>query len=103
MTDSVFNVGGLTVRQDQWQNWNRNREENRNPAETAWKSEKNMFSVIQQLSAARFVGAIDYLGMDVRNIFWEDGILNVDKETMQQDILTAADTLYNNARYIVME
>lgn len=62
-----------------------------------------MLSIVRQVSTARFVCTIDYLGMDIRDMFWENGILNVDKEAIQQDIQTASNMLYNSTRYIVME
>ena len=103
LIDTVFNIDGLTVRQDQWQNWYKNKPENINASEMVLKNEENMLSIVRQVSTARFVCTIDYLGMDIRDMFWENGILNVDKEAIQQDIQTASNMLYNSTRYIVME
>ena len=103
LIDTIFNIGGLTVRQDQWHNWYRNKLENVETSEMFWKNEENMLSVVQKVPTARFICAVDYLGMDIRNIFWKDGILNVDREGIQDDIRTASDMIYNSTRYIIME
>lgn len=103
LIDTLFNIGGLTVRQDQWKNWYRNKAENMEEPEKIWRNGENMFSVVQQVSTARFVCPIDYLGMDIRDLFWKDGFLDVDKEGIQEDIRTVSDMLYNSTRYIIME
>ena len=103
LIDTLYNIGGLTVRQDQWKDWYRNKAENMEEPEMIWRNEENMFSVVQQVSTARFVCPIDYLGMDIRDLFWKDGFLDVDKEGIQEDIRTVSDMLYNSTRYIIME
>lgn len=103
MTDTIFRIGGLTVRQDQWKEWYRNKTADMEETEEIWINGENMLSVVQQVSTARFVCPVDYLGMDIRDLFWKDGVLDVNKEGIQEDIRTASDMLYNSTRYIIME
>ena len=103
MTDTIFRIGGLTVRQDQWKEWYRNKTEDMEETEKIWKNGESMLSVVQQVSTARFVCPVDYLGMDIRELFWKDGVLDVNKEGIQEDIRTASDMLYNSTHYIIME
>ena len=103
LVNTLFHIGGLTVRQDQWQNWYKNKPGNMNALEMVLKNEENMLSIVRQVSTARFVCPVDYLGMDIRELFWKDGVLDVNKEGIQEDIHTASDMLYNSTRYIIME
>lgn len=103
LVNTLFHIGGLTVRQDQWKEWYRNKTEDMEETEKIWKNGENMLSVVQQVSTARFVCPVDYLGMDIRELFWKDGVLDVNKEGIQEDIHTASDMLYNSTRYIIME
>ena len=103
LVNTLFHIGGLTVRQDQWQNWYKNKPGNMNALEMVLKNEENMLSIVRQLSTARFVCPVDYLGMDIRELFWKDGVLDVNKEGIQEDIHTASDMFYNSTRYIIME
>ena len=74
-----------------------------NALEMVLKNEENMLSIVRQVSTARFVCPVDYLGMDIRELFWKDGVLDVNKEGIQEDIRTASDMLYNSTHYIIME
>lgn len=103
LVNTLFHIGGLTVRQDQWKEWYRNKTEDMEETEKIWKNGENMLSVVQQVSTARFVCPVDYLGMDIRELLWKDGVLDVNKEGIQEDIHTASDMLYNSTRYIIME
>lgn len=101
--DTIFRLGGITVRQDQWYNWYKNKPDNKNASMEVCRSEENMISTIEQISTARFICTIDYLGMEIRDVFWKEGTLNVDKEGIQDDIQRISEILYNSTRYVVME
>ena len=43
------------------------------------------------------------MGTEINNMFMKDGYVDLDRDGVEEDIELAADMLYNNIRYIVME
>ena len=66
-------------------------------------SEAFLSNALGQTVTARFLCTVDNLGTEINNMFMKDGHVDLDRDGVEEDIELAADMLYNNIRYIVME
>ena len=100
---TVLNLGGIPVREDLWEKWYLLKNGTSDPSETAVKNAQNFSEALGQTVTARFLCTVDTLGIEINNMFIKDGYVSLDKAGIEEDIELAADMLYNNTRYIVME
>ena len=100
---TVLNLGGIPVREDLWEKWYLMKSGTSEPTETAVKNAQNFSNVLGQTVTARFLCTVDNLGTEINNMFVKDGHVDLDRDGVEEDIELAADMLYNNIRYIVME
>ena len=100
---TVLNLGGIPVREDLWEKWYLLKNGTSEPSETAVKNAQNFSGALGQTVTARFLCTVDTLGIEINNMFMKDGYVSLDKDGIEEDIELAADMLYNNTRYIVME
>ena len=100
---TVLNLGGIPVREDLWEKWYLLKNGTSDPSETAVKNAQNFSEALGQTVTARFLCTVDTLGIEINNMFMKDGYVSLDKDGIEEDIELAADMLYNNTRYIVME
>ncbi len=100
---TVLNLGGIPVREDLWEKWYLMKSGTSEPTETAVKNAQNFLNALEQTVTARFLCTVDNLGTEINNMFMKDGHVDLDRDGVEEDIELAADMLYNNIRYIVME
>lgn len=100
---TVLNLGGIPVREDLWEKWYLIKSGTSEPTETAVKNAQNFSNALGQTVTARFLCTVDNLGTEINNMFMKDGHVDLDRDGVEEDIELAADMLYNNIRYIVME
>ena len=100
---TVLNLGGIPVREDLWEKWYLMKSGTSEPTETAVKNAQNFSNALEQTVTARFLCTVDNLGTEINNMFMKDGYVDLDRDGVEEDIELAADMLYNNIRYIVME
>ena len=100
---TVLNLGGIPVREDLWGKWYLIKSGTSEPTETAVKNAQNFSNALEQTVTARFLCTVDNLGTEINNMFMKDGHVDLDRDGVEEDIELAADMLYNNIRYIVME
>ena len=100
---TVLNLGGIPVREDLWEKWYLMKSGTSEPTETAVKNAQNFLNALEQTVTARFLCTVDNLGTEINNMFMKDGHVDLDRNGVEEDIELAADMLYNNIRYIVME
>ena len=100
---TVLNLGGIPVREDLWKKWYLLKDGTSEPSETAVKNAQNFSNTLEQIVTARFLCTVDTLGTEINNMFMKDGYVDLDRDGVEEDIELAADMLYNNIRYIVME
>ena len=100
---TVLNLGGIPVREDLWGKWYLIKSGTSEPTETAVKNAQNFSNALEQTVTARFLCTVDNLGTEINNMFMKDGHVDLDRDGVEEDIELAADMLYNNTRYIVME
>ena len=100
---TVLNLGGIPVREDLWEKWYLLKNGTSEPSEIAVKNAQNFSGALGQTVTARFLCTVDTLGIEINNMFMKDGYVSLDKDGIEEDIELAADMLYNNTRYIVME
>ena len=100
---TVLNLGGIPVREDLWEKWYLMKNGTSEPSEIAVKNAQNFSGALGQTVTARFLCTVDTLGIEINNMFMKDGYVSLDKDGIEEDIELAADMLYNNTRYIVME
>ena len=100
---TVLNLGGIPVREDLWEKWYLIKSGTSEPTETAVKNAQNFLNALEQTVTARFLCTVDNLGTEINNMFMKDGHVDLDRDGVEEDIELAADMLYNNIRYIVME
>lgn len=100
---TVLNLGGIPVREDLWEKWYLMKSGTSEPTETAVKNAQNFSNALEQTVTARFLCTVDNLGTEINNMFMKDGHVDLDRDGVEEDIELAADMLYNNIRYIVME
>ena len=100
---TVLNLGGIPVREDLWKKWYLLKDGTSEPSETAVKNAQNFSNTLEQIVTARFLCTVDTLGTEINNMFMKDGYVDLDRDGVEEDIELAADMLYNNTRYIVME
>ncbi len=100
---TVLNLGGIPVREDLWEKWYLIKSGTSQPTETAVRNAQNFSNALGQTVTARFLCTVDNLGTEINNMFMKDGYVDLDRDGVEEDIELAADMLYNNIRYIVME
>ena len=100
---TVLNLGGIPVREDLWEKWYLLKNGTSEPSAIAVKNAQNFSGALGQTVTARFLCTVDTLGIEINNMFIKDGYVSLDKAGIEEDIELAADMLYNNTRYIVME
>ena len=100
---TVLNLGGIPVREDLWEKWYLMKDGTSQPTETAVRNAQNFSNALGQTVTARFLCTVDNLGTEINNMFMKDGYVDLDRDGVEEDIELAADMLYNNIRYIVME
>ena len=100
---TVLNLGGIPVREDLWEKWYLLKNGTSEPSAIAVKNAQNFSGALGQTVTARFLCTVDTLGIEINNMFMKDGYVSLDKDGIEEDIELAADMLYNNTRYIVME
>ena len=100
---TVLNLGGIPVREDLWEKWYLIKSGTSQPTETAVRNAQNFSNALGQTVTARFLCTVDNLGTEINNMFMKDGHVDLDRDGVEEDIELAADMLYNNTRYIVME
>lgn len=100
---TILNLGGIPVREDLWEKWYLIKSGTSEPTETAVKNAQSFSNALGQTATARFLCTVDNLGTEISNMFMKDGHVSLDKDGIEEDIELAADMLYNNTRYIVME
>ena len=100
---TVLNLGGIPVREDLWEKWYLIKSGTSQPTETAVRNAQNFLNALGQTVTARFLCTVDNLGTEINNMFMKDGHVDLDRDGVEEDIELAADMLYNNIRYIVME
>lgn len=100
---TVLNLGGIPVREDLWEKWYLMKSGTSEPTETSVKNAQNFLNALEQTVTARFLCTVDNLGTEINNMFMKDGHVDLDRDGVEEDIELAADMLYNNIRYIVME
>ena len=100
---TVLNLGGIPVREDLWEKWYLMKNGTSEPSAIAVKNAQNFSGALGQTVTARFLCTVDTLGIEINNMFMKDGYVSLDKDGIEEDIELAADMLYNNTRYIVME
>ena len=100
---TVLNLGGIPVREDLWEKWYLIKSGTSEPTQTAVKNAQNFSNALGQTVTARFLCTVDNLGTEINNMFMKDGHVDLDRDGVEEDIELAADMLYNNTRYIVME
>lgn len=100
---TVLNLGGIPVREDLWEKWYLIKSGTSEPTQTAVKNAQNFSNALGQTVTARFLCTVDNLGTEINNMFMKDGHVDLDRDGVEEDIELAADMLYNNIRYIVME
>ena len=100
---TVLNLDGIPVREDLWEKWYLIKSGTSQPTETAVRNAQNFSNALGQTVTARFLCTVDNLGTEINNMFMKDGHVDLDRDGVEEDIELAADMLYNNIRYIVME
>lgn len=100
---TVLNLGGIPVREDLWEKWYLLKNGTSEPSAIAVKNAQNFSGALGQTVTARFLCTVDTLGIEINNMFMKDGYVSLDRDGIEEDIELAADMLYNNTRYIVME
>lgn len=98
-----FKFEGIPVREDLWEKWYLLKDGTSEPSETAVKNAQDFSNTLEQIVTARFLCTVDTLGIEINNMFKKDGYVDLDRPGVDEDIELAADMLYNNTRYIVME
>lgn len=100
---TILNLDGIPVREDLWEKWYLLKTGTSEPSETAVKNAESFSAALEQTVSARFLCTVDTIGIEISNMFFKEGHVDVDRSGVESDIELAADTLYNNTRYIVME
>ena len=100
---TALNLEGIPVREDLWEKWYLLKDGTSEPSETAVKNAQDFSNTLEQIVTARFLCTVDTLGIEINNMFKKDGYVDLDRPGVDEDIELAADMLYNNTRYIVME
>lgn len=100
---TVLNLGGIPVREDLWEKWYLIKTGTSEPSEIAVKNAESFSAALEQTVTSRFLCTVDTIGIEIRDMFFKEGHVDIDKSGIESDIELAADMLYNNTRYIVME